>query len=474
MARSDYPESRPTWRERSVNPPGAPPSTSRGSSDGGGSGPRWGVILAVVFGIGAGLMLLLVFGLSSQLQQEESGRLSAEQEAAQAAQQRNEAIGAANDAIARANQETVLRATAEAEQSESELVAQQETALRATAVADRLAAEQVAQEETRLRATAEAKAQLAESETTRESRLRATAEAETRQSERQRSADHTEAERELALELARTSPTIKAIATGELKVHFEPLPWYAGDNAEQALQDVVDSLDGRNHHGARIQVTDSEDAADIYVRWVRDYGTHTLGLAVHQTVIHVGLGSTNCNDEWQAFDRNTVVKVLWHELGHTLGYGHSDDPNNIMYPTTETRFELERDISRVIAAGWIWRFPLCRAGRYSIGLETDSDDDGFEVIVARGFVDWDDYHDGDYDAYGSCVNGRWHQITRTCDVEGGAYVYVENYDRDDAIRVSGQIIQLDDPPWPDMQWDEDAFYYDEETLDYYRELFAEE
>ena len=53
-------------------------------------------------------------------------------------------------------------------------------------------------------------------------------------------------------------------------------------------------------------------------------------------------------------------------------------------------------------------------------------------------------------------------------------MYVENYDRDDAIRVSGQIIQLDDPPWPDMQWDEDAFYYDEETLDYYRELFADE
>ena len=24
-----------------------------------------------------------------------------------------------------------------------------------------------------------------------------------------------------------------------------------------------------------------------------------------------------------------------------------------------------------------------------------------------------------------------------------------------------------------MQWDEDAFYYDDETLDYYRELFAE-
>ena len=58
-------------------------------------------------------------------------------------------------------------------------------------------------------------------------------------------------------------------------------------------------------------------------------------------------------------------------------------------------------------------------------------------------------------------------------VESGAYIYIQNYDWGEAIRLSGQIIQLDDPPWPNMQWDEDAFYYDEETLDYYRELFEE-
>ncbi len=94
------------------------------------------------------------------------------------------------------------------------------------------------------------------------------------------------------------------------------------------------------------------------------------------------------------------------------------------------------------------------------------------MVVLSARVSWDDYWDADYDSY-SCGAGRWRNITRTCIVNDGAYIYLRNTHHDEAIQISGQIIQLDDPPWPDMEWDEDAFYYDEETLDYYRELFAE-
>lgn len=447
-------------------PPGYP------HSGGNGSGPPWARIISVLLGLAVIGMLVLVVGLSSLLEEEESARISAEEEAAEATTQRDEAISGANDAIARANQETIARATAEAEQSEAEQQAQEETRLRATAEAEQSAAEQRAQEETRLRATAEAgqlaAGQLAQEET----RRRATAEAKARQSERQRATDHTAAERELVLELARTSPTIKAIATGELKVHFEPLPWYAGENAGDGLQDVIESLDGRNHHGARIQLANREEDADIYVRWVRDYGDHVLGRAVHQTVIHVGLGSTNCNDEWQAFDRNTVVKIVWHELGHTLGYGHSDDPNNIMYPTTETRFEIERDIDNVLSSGWWWTIPFCAEGEYHYSIETDERSHGFEIAVLRPGTTGEDFTSGSGRTYSGCGNGEWQAYSDTCDIGFGSSLYIHN-SQGDAIRLSGQIIRLDQPEWPDMQWDEDAFYYDDETLDYYRELFAE-
>lgn len=251
----------------------------------------------------------------------------------------------------------------------------------------------------------------------------------------------------------------------ELKVHFDPLPRYAGESAENAVEDVIKSLEGRQDHGAIIRVTNSERDATINVRWVRDYGNHVLGTAIHQTVIYIGLGSTNCYDEWQAFDRDTVVKILYHELGHTLGFGHSDDPNNIMYPATETRFEIERDISRVIAPGWAYTMPLCDEGHYSFNVVAEQSRRGFEFALLSQETTVEDYLLDNSRASGGCNSGQMRRLSDTCDVQSGDKLLFYNNDPNEAITITGQIIQLDDPPWPDMQWDEDAFYYDDATLD---------
>ncbi len=433
-------------------PPGYP------HSGGNGSGPPWARIISVLLGLAVIGMLVLVVGLSSLLEEEESARISAEEEAAEATTQRDEAISGANDAIARANQETIARATAEAEQSE---------------------AEQQAQEETRLRATAESETRRAEAAATRESRLRATAEASLDDVERELEAaagENTETIEGLellaALSFALTSPTLWGLLTGEINVYLEPLPPYATRSARTARDDIIDSLDQRRHHGAVVQVTDDPDEATIYIKWVRDYGDDHLGIATDSAVIHVGLGSTNCNDEWQAFDRNTVVKVLWHEIGHALGYEHSNDAMNIMYPFVETRLEIEHDIDDVLSSDWWWTIPFCEEGEYRYSVETDERSHGFEIAVLRPGTTGDDFSSGSGRTYSGCGNGEWQAYSDTCDIGLGSSLYIYNSE-DEAIRLSGQIIRLDQPEWPDMQWDEDAFYYDDETLDYYRELFAE-
>ena len=147
----DQPNSGPSWRGQPVNPrierraasapPPAPPGigdeppTYRGPGSGR-AGPRWGAILAVIFGLIAGLMLLWILGLSADLEEEEATRINAEREAYAAITERNRAIKTADDAIARANQETMLRATAEAEQLGAEADARRESLLRATAEAE--------------------------------------------------------------------------------------------------------------------------------------------------------------------------------------------------------------------------------------------------------------------------------------------------------------------------------------------------
>ncbi len=149
----------------------------------------------------------------------------------------------------------------------------------------------------------------------------------------------------------RGGPIIKALISGELKFYIEPLPPYAGTGVSDAVDSVARNFSTYKQYGASIRrVYDSRDA-DLMVSWVRDYGSEVTGQSIGRVHIKVGLGRNNCKGEWRAFDAKTVNKILWHELGHSMGYGHSSNPNNVMYYQTTTGLEVEQEISELIPAG---------------------------------------------------------------------------------------------------------------------------
>ncbi len=409
-----------------------------------GVGVGWGTVLAVFFGLLAVGLLYWALVLDTNLQTERQARRTAQGVAESERAERQAAVQ-------QAQAELRLRATAEA-------IAIQEAASRQQAEAAQVKAESVRDKAESDRQSAVQRAQI-------ESRLRAAAEAE---AEKKRVA----AQRKLALQVAKTSPTVKAIATGELWLYIEPLPEYAADGVQDAVDNSINTLEDGRPYGTRIRETKDEDGADIYVRWVRDYGDHILGRAINQTVIHVGLGANTCTDEWQAFDASTIKLILWHEFGHTFGYGHSDDPGNIMWPSMETRPAIENHIDEVISPGWAWRIPVCGSGDYQFALETENGNHAFDFVVVRGDVSWDAFWDEDYSFYRNCKRRSWQRLTQTCNLSSGADVFITNPDSETAIRVRGQIVPLDEPARPDMTWDSNAFLYDDETLDYYRGLFG--
>ena len=84
----------------------------------------------------------------------------------------------------------------------------------------------------------------------------------------------------------------------------------------------------------KFSVTNVKTDASAWVTWVvRDLGEGVLGHAnVGVGVVEVAIGGYNCDGGFQLFTVDTVEEIMTHELGHSLGLRHSDNPDHIMYP----------------------------------------------------------------------------------------------------------------------------------------------
>jgi len=272
-------------------------------------------------------------------------------------------------------------------------------------------------------------------------------------------------------ELALTNPMIQAVVAGELKFYFEPLPLYSGTNVFSAVEDISSIMKSWKPYGATIRRVFDANRADLTVSWLKNYGTHTIGESIFKSHIKIGIGTDNCQGDWRAFDANTVKTVLWHEIGHSMGYGHSSNPNNVMYWQTETRFDVEQEIADIVSAGWYFTYPLCGSGSYRYSFESDNASNDFDLYVLPPGTDASTISTGEGLVYTECGKANVVQYTDTCNLPSGAVIYIENSSIYNAVRLDGEIVSIDQPSRPNMEWDETTFQYDDSKLDTYWNLF---
>ena len=66
----------------------------------------------------------------------------------------------------------------------------------------------------------------------------------------------------------------------------------------------------------------------------KKYWQGVLGHAnLGKGVVEVAIGNYGCDGSFQLFDNDTVEYIMTHELGHSIGFGHSNDPAKVMYPS---------------------------------------------------------------------------------------------------------------------------------------------
>jgi len=271
-------------------------------------------------------------------------------------------------------------------------------------------------------------------------------------------------------EMARTNPLVAGLIDGQLRFYIEPVPDYAADGVVEGVNQIVSYIEERDLSEMEFKRVYNENDVDIHISWIKNYGSHVLGEAIFKSVVKIGLGAENCYGDWQPFSKVGVGQIMFHEFGHSLGFGHSDNPDNIMYDQIDTRFETDYEKTIALGEGQYITLPFCSGGAKGYQVTGDKEFNGFYVYVLPPETDSKNFIElGVGQPYPDCSTENLKvAYGNTCTVHDGAKLVIYNPDdllNFDVIRVDVMISS--DPGKKTsvtLQWDLNTFEYDEDWL----------
>lgn len=264
---------------------------------------------------------------------------------------------------------------------------------------------------------------------------------------------------------------IRGLLDGKIKFYVSPLPSYVDDEVREAVEHDIQLFDNMGNENIRFQRVYDENDSDLSINWVKNYGTHgrEIGEAIFRAHIKIGLGKDNCFGEWKPFDNVTVQKILWHELGHALGFGHSEKEDNVMFWQTHTRFIEDYSDELLLAEGYYRQIGFCNGGTMFYDVESEDKTNGFELYVVPKGVKLQDFVDGTARYYPDCSKtDLMIKFAEYCNVAAGDSIVIYNpldSASDTASKINIKIIDYNESPAVDLGWDMDAMEYDFDAIE---------
>ena len=105
-----------------------------------------------------------------------------------------------------------------------------------------------------------------------------------------------------------------------------------------ALEKAIDTWEKYNPN---LEFIESKNS-NIEIKWQKYASSTHTGLAtcnsvlfgiLSHCVLDISIGAEDCNSNFVQNDENMVVNILMHEMGHSLGLGHTSEENHLMYST---------------------------------------------------------------------------------------------------------------------------------------------
>ncbi len=211
-----------------------------------------------------------------------------------------------------------------------------------------------------------------------------------------------------------------------ISVYVDTLPYEVDPTYSNALREAQAYWEQKQN--VVFKEVSSQNEADVIVMWVKEFGGKTLGHAINEKYIEIGLGDSNCLGKWRPYKYKTVSDLSIHELGHALGY--PDDYSNtasVMYYETTTSYETDIEETDILQDGYTKFYPVCTKNSVATYSFEVTSSEPLNVYIVASRQNYELFANGKtFSQYSACQGNKVENYKKTCTVSSESGIALEN------------------------------------------------